>query len=48
MKNKCKNPYATNKGGKIEAPKTPSGNDPGVTRTVAGSSGDLRSPRGKK
>ena len=42
MKNKY-SPYATNKGGKIEAPKKPSANDPKVTKTTAN---DLRVKRG--
>ena len=31
MKEFKQNPYATNKGGKIEAPNTPSHNDPSAT-----------------
>ncbi len=31
---KCKNPYATNKGGKIEAPTPVGTGDPKATKTV--------------
>ena len=36
-------PYATNKGGKIEAPKKPGALDPKATKTTAN---DLRTKRG--
>jgi hypothetical protein len=42
MKN---NPYQTNKGGEIKAPRNPSSGDPKAT-TIK-SKGDLRSPKGK-
>ena len=45
MKKKpCNNPYATNKGGKIEAPRKPSANDPKSTRKEGN---DLRIKGGK-
>ncbi len=37
------NPYATNRAGKIQAPKSPHTGDPKVTRTVADEKSDLRS-----
>ena len=42
MKN---NPYQTNKGGEIKAPKSPSAGDPRATSIKT--SGDLRVKRGK-
>lgn len=42
---KTKNPYATNKGGKIQAPTNPAAGDPKVTKTVGN---DLRVKSGKK
>ena len=40
-----KNPYATNKGGCIQAPNTPAKGDPRATVTVAKNGGDLRSSK---
>lgn len=37
------NPYATNRGGKIEAPKNEKKGEPKATRTVAAPERDLRS-----
>lgn len=48
MKNSnCKrngNPYATNKGGRIEAPNNPGRDDPRASSTVSRDGRDLRSP----
>jgi hypothetical protein len=44
MKDKVYSPYATNKGGKIDAPKGKTKDDPRSTRTVGN---DLRAKRGK-
>lgn len=43
MKKNNHSPYATNKGGKIEAPNKQNVGDPKVTKTVGN---DLRSKRG--
>ena len=45
MKNKNNNPYATNKGGLIKSPKSPSAGDPKATKTVGN---DLRVKKGGK
>ena len=46
MKKRCPNPYATNRGGKIEAPKNPAADDPKATRIESGKNGDLRQKKG--
>ena len=38
----CGNPYATNKGGKIESPRNPAGGDPKSGTVVATRNTDLR------
>ena len=43
MKNTKFSPYATNKGGKIDAPKKQNENEPKATKTTAN---DLRTKRG--
>lgn len=43
MKNTKYSPYATNKGGKIEAPRKQSENEPKAVKTTAN---DLRAKRG--
>ena len=42
---KTKTPYATNKGGKIQAPTNPAAGDPKVNKVVGN---DLRVKKGKK
>ena len=42
---KTKNPYATNKGGKIQAPTNPAAADPKVNKVVGN---ELRVKKGKK
>lgn len=43
---KTSNPYQTNKGGEIRAPRNPSSGDPKATTIKT--TGDLRAPKGRK